>query len=54
MREWKREWLVNGKVDRPVYFVCKNTYADDVADWWPHLKRIGEKNGFVFWERLPE
>lgn len=54
MREWKREWLVNGKVDRPVYFVCKNTYAADVADWWPHLNRIGEKNGFVFWERLPE
>jgi hypothetical protein len=53
MREWKREWLVNGKVDRPVYFVSKNTYADEVADWWPHLKRIGEKNGFVFWERLP-
>jgi len=54
LREWKREWLIHGNVDRPVYFICKNTYAADVADWWPHLKRIGEKNGFVFWERLSE
>lgn len=53
-REWKREWLVHGKIDKPVYFVSKNTYETDVRSWWPHLIKTGEKNGFVFWMRLPD
>jgi hypothetical protein len=53
-REWKREWLLLGSIDKPVYFISKNTYEKDVRDWWPHLIKTGEKNGFVFWMRMPD
>ncbi|MHB1920788.1 MAG: ArnT family glycosyltransferase [Chitinophagaceae bacterium] len=43
-------WLLNGKVDKPVYFVCKITAKDYYAAN-PNLKLIGEKNGFVFFQR---
>ena len=43
------QWLLHGKIDKPVYFVAKSTYKrnDDMA----HLKKIGEKGGFVFYKR---
>lgn len=44
------DWLLTGKVDKPVYFVCKNIAADHYRDN-PHLEVIGEKNGFVFFRR---
>lgn len=47
----KQNWLISGKVDRPVFFVSKNTYADEVLEYWPEMIKVGEKNGFVFWER---
>lgn len=53
LREYKREWLLRGTVDRPVYFVSKNTYESAVLEYYPHLVKTGEKNGFIFWERLP-
>lgn len=50
-RKLKQEWLINGKVDRPVFFVSKNTYEADVHQYWPEMLKVGEKNGFVFWQR---
>ena len=49
----QREWMLRGtaNVDCPVYFVCKNTFESDMLKNYPLLKKIGEKNGFVFWER---
>ncbi len=53
LREYRREWKLVGPIDRPAYFVSKNTYESEVKNYWPFLMKIGEKNGFVFWERKP-
>lgn len=47
---YKQDWLLNGAVDKPTYFVCRIT---DSAPWRanPNLEVIGEKNGFVFFKR---
>lgn len=45
------DWLLNGNVDKPVYFVSKITYVDDVKQYHPQLHEIYRKNGFVFWKR---
>lgn len=44
------EWLLNGDIDKPAYFVCKIMIADKYRAL-PQLKEIGSKNGFVFFER---
>jgi len=46
----KEEWLLNGEVDKPVYFICRNFQEKNWKDH-PNLERIGEKNGFVFYKR---
>ncbi|PSK94865.1 ArnT family glycosyltransferase [Taibaiella chishuiensis] len=45
----KNEWLLNGKVDKPVYFITKITDTEWSKD--PRLVQIGSKNGFVFYKR---
>jgi hypothetical protein len=45
------EWLCHGKLDKPAYFVSKITYVEDVRKYYPELKEIYRKNGFVFWKR---
>lgn len=47
----QREWMLTGNVDRVAYFVSKNTFESEVVKYYPLLKKIGEKNGFVFWVR---
>jgi hypothetical protein len=54
MREWKQEFITRGAIDKPAYFISKNTYEADVNQYYPELKKIGEENGFIFWERLPK
>lgn len=49
----RREWMLTGTIDHPAYFICKNTFADEVRKYYPSLRFTGEKNGFVFWERVP-
>lgn len=49
----RREWMLNGPIDHPAYFICKNTFESEVRKYYPNLHFTGEKNGFVFWERLP-
>jgi 4-amino-4-deoxy-L-arabinose transferase-like glycosyltransferase len=46
----KKEWLLQGKIDKPAYFITKITAE---AQWsaHPNLEKIGEKNGFVFYRR---
>ena len=44
--------LLNGPLDREVYFVCKN-YGDDPLVNYPHLEYLGEKNGYLFYRRSP-
>jgi hypothetical protein len=40
-------WLLNEKIDKPAYFVCINTKADEFEKEY-RLKRLGEEGGFVF------
>lgn len=44
------EWLLNGLVDKPCYFISKNT---EEQKWlsYPNLEKVGEQNGFVFYRR---
>ena len=48
------DWLIFGAIDKPVYFVMKNTRSEEFKRNFPHIKRIGEKNGFVFYKREME
>lgn len=49
----RREWMLRGPIDHSAYFICKNTFRSEVEKYYPKLRFTGEKNGFVFWERVP-
>ena len=49
-KAYDKEWLLNGPIDKPVYFVCKNINADQYREM-PQLEEIKEENGFVFFKR---
>jgi len=44
------EWLIEGDIDKPAYFVSKNTY---MGRYWrhPNLNELYRKNGYIFFER---
>ncbi|WP_337041507.1 ArnT family glycosyltransferase [Emticicia sp. 17c] len=44
------QWLLNGKVDKPVFFVTRIDRYDEYRNH-PNLEFIEEKNGFVFLKR---
>lgn len=44
------KWLLEGDVDKPIYFICKINYAKNL-DKKMNLIRMGAKNGFVFYKR---
>ena len=46
------QWLLNGAVDKPAYFVSKNTYRDTLMKYnADRLQVLYSKNGFVFYKR---
>jgi len=45
------DWLLTGKIDKPVYFASKITSAEAITKGYPDLKEIYRKNGFVFFMR---
>ncbi|OSZ78411.1 hypothetical protein CAP35_09185 [Chitinophagaceae bacterium IBVUCB1] len=45
-------WLLEGKIDKPAYFICKIIDADKYKAY-KELRETGRKNGFVFFERIP-
>jgi 4-amino-4-deoxy-L-arabinose transferase-like glycosyltransferase len=49
---YKEDWLLTGKIDKPVYFICKVQSADEYRKM-PQLVDLGGKNGFVFFRRNP-
>jgi uncharacterized membrane protein YiaA len=51
-QSYNEDWLLNDAIDKPVYFICKITSAPNFAAL-PQLQQIGEKNGFVFFRRMP-
>ena len=45
------DWLLKGDIDKPAYFVCKINHVAEWEKWYPQLKELYRKNGFVFLER---
>lgn len=48
--EPNEEWLLQGVLDKPAYFICKSPDADNWRKFTT-LEEIGSKNGFVFFRR---
>ncbi len=48
---YKLDWLLTGAIDKPAYFVSKNTEEESIKINYPALKEIYRKNGFVFYQR---
>ena len=48
------DWLLNGKLDKPAYFVYKMTKKEEYSRIYPQLTLLYEKNGFIFAARYPE
>jgi len=44
-------WLLNGDIDKPAYFISRITQKEKVLKKHKNLDVIGEKNGFVFYKR---
>ncbi len=49
---YNKEWLLNGAIDKPAYFVCKIPKAEEYITQY-QLTETGRKNGFVFLKREP-
>src|ERR1044072_5388640 len=49
LNAYNEEWLLNGNVDKPTYFVAKVTNAEPYRAL-PQLTDLGTKNGFVFFK----
>jgi len=51
---YDKEWLLNGQIDKPAYFVYKMIKKDEYSRLYPQLIVLYEKNGFIFAARYPE
>ena len=47
----QREWMLRGEIDRPAWFACRNTAAEEMRKAYPHLKEVRREGGFVFFAR---
>jgi 4-amino-4-deoxy-L-arabinose transferase-like glycosyltransferase len=41
------QWLLKGNIDKPVYFIMKNTSEEGFFNEYPYIHKLYEKNGFV-------
>lgn len=48
------QWLLNGEIDKPAYFVSKNIKENQIREHHPQLQVLYRKNGFVFYVREAE
>lgn len=46
------QWLLHGEIDKTVYFVTK-IHKEELLSEHDHLEKIDDKNGFVFYKRIP-
>lgn len=44
-----QDWLIDGDIDKPVYFLSKYDYL--FLESRPYFRRVGEKGGFTLWKR---
>jgi hypothetical protein len=49
-RSYDKKWLLKGDIDKPVYFVSKNTQVEKYLDKY-RLPVIKEEYGFVYYFR---
>lgn len=49
-KQWDKNWLLHGDIDRDVYFVTKISKKKSI-EAIQHFERVGERNGFVFYKR---
>jgi len=47
------EWLLHGNIDKTVYFISKID-RNEQYETMPELLKLGKKNGFVFYKRMPK
>lgn len=53
-KSYDEQWLLNGDIDKPAYFVCKIIHADEFREKGKgKLIELREENGFVYFKRLP-
>lgn len=52
VRNVDADWLLNGDVNKPVYFVFKINRKERYMEEHPQLELLYEKNGFVFTKRI--
>ncbi len=48
---YNKEWLLEGKVDKPVYVICKIHHLENLMQERPNLELLYSKNGFAFLKR---
>ncbi len=48
------DWLLNGPIDKPAYFVSKVKDKENISIEHSDLKLIDEKGGYLLWQRLPK
>jgi hypothetical protein len=51
---YDKDWLLNGPIDKPAYFVYKVTKKREYETIYPQLTILYEKNGFIFAARYPD
>ena len=44
-------WLLNGNIDKDVYFVTRVDYKGDLIDKGENIKKLYKKGGFIFFKR---
>ncbi len=52
-RKYFSEWLLNGDIDKPAYFATNASKAELFKNS-SQLHLIDEKNGYVFFQRMPD
>ena len=53
-KRFDEAWLCNETTDKPVYFVSKIDRKEGYLKTYPKLSVLYEKNGFVFYSKLPK
>ena len=48
------QWILSGNIDKPAYIAIKITRKEKFMKEYPAVQYLYEKNGFVFFRRLPE
>lgn len=53
-KAYDNDWLLNGNIDKPAYFVFKIIRKEEYSRIYPQLTILYEKNGFIFAARYPD